>query len=192
MAKKTDYVGFDYGLGQTNIDKETGIRYGVINQNEVLQAWADSSEANYGEPRCPKCGNEAMNVDDQPECNYRDDVNDDEKYETARGACGDYVCDSCKYLFDAEDAFGDEPISFYLVDEEYKAEAGSDGDIFIFKSPYYTRCQFCSPCAPGAGYLMNEVEDGVKAYCFGHDWFEFGPAPYKVYRVADDTEVLPC
>lgn len=32
--------------------KNQGIRYGVINQREVLQAWADSSEAFYS-PYCP-------------------------------------------------------------------------------------------------------------------------------------------
>lgn len=29
-------AGIDYGMGKTNIDQETGIRYGVINQGEVL------------------------------------------------------------------------------------------------------------------------------------------------------------
>ncbi len=54
-------AGIDYGMGTTNIDKENGIRYGVIPQNEVLQVWCDSSEAYYGEPEectCmnPECG----------------------------------------------------------------------------------------------------------------------------------------
>ena len=32
---KTDYAGIDYGLGKTNVDKETGIRYAVISQNSL-------------------------------------------------------------------------------------------------------------------------------------------------------------
>ena len=32
-------MSFDYGLGLTNIDKENGIRYGVIPQNEVSENW---------------------------------------------------------------------------------------------------------------------------------------------------------
>jgi len=40
-------MGIDYGNGKTNIDPETKIRYGVISQNSVLQAWCDSSEAQY-------------------------------------------------------------------------------------------------------------------------------------------------
>jgi hypothetical protein len=31
-------AGIDYGMGQTNVNHETGIRYGVISQNSVMQA----------------------------------------------------------------------------------------------------------------------------------------------------------
>lgn len=130
-------TGIDYGMGRTNIDKKTGIRYGVIHQNEVLQAWCDSSEPNYGSVIDP----------------------------------GDF----------------DEPIGFILDDGEYQATSDDYGDIFVIRSPYYAKCQFCSPCAPGAGYLVNSGD--VKAYCFGHDWFEGGVAPYKVYSVATGEEV---
>ena len=136
-------AGIDYGRGQTNIDHKTGIRYGVISQNEVLQAWCDSSEPYYGE------------VEE-----------------------GEELSDFA------------EPLGFSLDDGEYKASAGESGDIFITLSPYYTLCKFCSPCAPGAGYLMNPDNDGIKAYCFGHDWFEGGKAPYIVYKVEDNSIVL--
>ena len=39
--------GIDYGLGKTNIDPKTNIRYGVICQNDVGQAWYDSCEPVY-------------------------------------------------------------------------------------------------------------------------------------------------
>ena len=136
-------AGIDYGRGLTNIDTETGIRYGVISQNEVLQAWADSSEPDYGET-------EGMT---------------DEDLEFA------------------------EPLFYIFSDEEYSATCGDDGDIFIYKSPFYTLCRFCSPCAPGAGYLMSPDDNGIKAYCFGHDWFEDEQAPYKVYDVKTGMEV---
>ena len=42
-------AGIDYGHGLTNTDHETGIRYGVISIHSVLQAWADSSEPDYGD-----------------------------------------------------------------------------------------------------------------------------------------------
>jgi len=142
--EKEGYIGIDYGLGQVNRDEETGIRFGVISQNEVLQSWSDSSEPDYGELE------EGEALDDFAE-----------------------------------------PIGFTYDSDGYKAYAGDDGDIFILKSPYYTKCQFCSPCAPGAGYLMHFMDNGIKTYCFGHDWFEEGKAPYPVYSVETGKVILP-
>jgi len=171
--------GIDYGMGKTNIDHKTGIRYGVIPQNDVLQAWADDSEAVYPDPEmieCPECEGSGTMADtsggtpegftcDCPECEGSGEVQDDEAYENS------------------------EPTHYEYTQDGYNATCGDDGDIFITKSPYYTRAKFCSPCAPGACYLRDYIEDGEKAYCFGHDWFEDGKAPYPVYRVADDTLV---
>jgi hypothetical protein len=173
-------LGIDYGMGKTNIDTTNGIRYGVISLHEVVQAWRDSSEPDYGDPHCPKCGNEAVGIDD-PAVPDIDDLPTDEWEDDGR----DHACLNCCYSFYSSDAHGDEPLSHTLDDGEYIAsQGGGDSDIFIIKSPYYTTCNFCSPCAPGAGYLMNTVDDGIKAYCFGHDWFDDGKAPYPVYSVA--------
>ena len=49
-------AGIDYGRGRTNVDVETGIRYGVIPANAMGQPWYDEAEAHYGEPTCPECG----------------------------------------------------------------------------------------------------------------------------------------
>ena len=136
-------AGIDYGMGTSNIDHNTGIRYGVISQNEVLQAWADSSEPDYGMPE----------ENELPE--------------------------------DAE------PMGFYLDNGKYEAYCGDDGDIFITKSPFYTFSKFCSPCAPGAGYLMNPIDGGAKTYCFGHKWFEDMQAPYPVYSILTGEEIKP-
>ena len=162
------YLGIDYGNGKTNIDLKTGIRYGVINQNEVLQAWCDSNEP-FHIYNCPYCGSELT-----------------------KGANAKR-CPTCYKKIDPDVDFDmQEPVSFFLDDGEYKAEQTyDDPDIFIVKSPYYTFCQFCSPCAPGAGYLMNPMEGGVKAYCFDHSFFDEGKAPYKVYSVKTNEEVLP-
>jgi hypothetical protein len=45
-------MGIDYGHGKTNIDLETGIRYGVISLHSITQAWCDSSEPYYP---CKEC-----------------------------------------------------------------------------------------------------------------------------------------
>lgn len=170
-------MGIDYGLGQTNIDKETGIRYGVISQHEVLQAWCDDSEAEYGSPNetvCSACGH-----DFGVACEYGDSVK----------------CPGCGEMIEVDLPDFYEPIGHSYVGQGYQCtQGGDDSDIFILKSPYYTLCDFCSPCAPGAGYLTSE--GNVKAYCFGHDWFYDHPehpgrAPYRVFKVSDDSEVFP-
>lgn len=164
--KTTNYAGIKYG-GNTDVNKDkiTGIRYGVISQNEVLQAWADSSEANYGkaEIECPKCNTMHLN----------------KEYGTT------LICECGEELEVELDDFA-EPISFYYDKEGYLAECSDNGDIFIMKSPYFTYAQFCSPCAPNACYLMNPLDSKIednKAYCFGLDWFEDNKAPYPVYSV---------
>ncbi len=169
--------GIDYGMGTANIDKQTGIRYGVIHANEVCQAWSESSESDYGDPSCPKCGNGVIEYN--------------ESHEEWDSTGSDYACESCERAFDSSQVYGDEALAFTLDDGEYKAsQSGDDCDIFILKSPYYTHAQFCSPCAPGACYLMSEADtDGPRAYCFGHDWFEDNRAPYTVYRVSDGSLV---
>ena len=150
--KFTDYEGIDYSMGLPmengklpNVDSETGIRYGVIHQNEVLQAWADSSEPEYP---CDECEFEI----------------------------GDDDCSSCDC----------EAIAWNYTEDGYLASSDNMGDIMILKSPFFTFAQFCSPCAPGACHLAHPLDhesERNKCYCFGHDWFDDGKAPYPVYSV---------
>jgi hypothetical protein len=119
-------MGYDYGLGVTNVDVKTNIRYGVIPVDEILQTWSDSEESVYSE------GSE-------------------------------------------EDFDFAEPLGWEYSGDGYIAHQSHDGsDVFILLSPYYTQC---------AGHLLT--------YCFSHDWFETKRAPYRVFRVSDNTEVLP-
>lgn len=169
--------GIDYGLGKTNIDKQ-GIRYGVIHQNEVLQAWCDDSEPVYGIIECDKCNNE-FDLDKEH-----------------------FTCPNCSN----ENFDMIETETFKYQDNDYEAFQDSSGDIMILKSPFFTYAQFCSPCAPGAVYLTGFMSDydpvtkeenvSNKGYCFGHGWFEAGKAPYPVYdiktgkRVAADGSLM--
>lgn len=149
---KNTYKGIDYGLGMSNKD-QNNIRYGVISQNAVLQAWADSSEGYYP---CRDC-----------------------QFEQGDDDCQDNSCDA---------------VSYCVNDGEYCAESDDYGDIFVLKAPYYTFAQFCSPCAPGACYLENplsEPDNNNKCYCFGHDWFDEGRAPYTVYDIKTGRIVEP-
>lgn len=159
-------------MGTSNINRETGIRFGVISQNSVLQAWADSAEPDYGKATCPKCGDEAQDYDADTALAF------DSGY-----GCHDFMCEHCEYAFDSGEAYGDEPIGWNYNDDGYDLTDCLDSDIFVLDSPYYTLAPFCSPCVPGAGNLDDAREDGVKTYCLGHDWFEDGKAPYPVYSV---------
>lgn len=195
--KQSDYAGIDYGRGKTNIDEETGIRYGVIPADSISAAWYDSSESDYGEPTCPDCGNSVVGIDNEAVPDLEDTnlgVDGSEWWNDGT----DYACLNCSKTLDSEDCFGDEAIGSTLDDGEYLAfQSGDDYDIFLTKSPYYTHSQFCSPCAPGAGYLLNYCPSGPKTYCFAPDWFSTSggseatglwheaptSCPYPVYRV---------
>ena len=200
----TNYAGIDYsGTGATcNRDSETGIRYGIIPMYALNDYVYESFEPDYGAPRCPKCGNDAVTIPSHTESDptgagqwvstIQDMPEAYAEYEEARHECTDYACETCEYLFGSESAYSEEPIGNTLDDGEYQGNLDSYNDVWIFKSPYYTFAQFCSPCAPGAGYLANpcDKDTGAKSYCFGHDWFEDGKAPYPVYRV-DTGELVP-
>lgn len=162
-------AGIDYGMGRVNISDD-GIRYGVIPHRAVGMVWYEESELYYGEPCCPECGD--------------DDVTEIDDY------C--YKCNYCNIEFDNENAYSEEPLSVYYTKDGYEAECNDEVDIFITKSPYYTYAQFCSPCAPGACYLLNPLNEKIennKCFCFGHDWFENEKAPYPVYSVETGKEI---
>jgi hypothetical protein len=187
--------GIDYGRGITNIDTETGIRYGVINQNEVLQTWADSSLPYYA-PYCPYCVEQAA--------------------ETYEAMVELPECPKCHHKFNPDQSFDNfDPAGFTYDSDGYQCnQSYDDTDIFILKSPYYTYAGFCSPCAPGAGYLMSPftmskempIDDSLplggyaahaiasgfpKVYCFDHSFFDNGKAPYPVFSVETGELVNP-
>lgn len=160
-----EYAGIDYSHGQNNVNHETGIHYGVISHHEVGEAWYDI-EPTYN---CEGCDFEQCNSGDCEDCEFEN--NDD-------NCSQDFNCDGCEDYY------------FVIDDDGYQAQQTDETDIFIIESPYYTLCQFCSPCAPGAGYLMNTViPDGIKAYCLGHEWFEGEKAPYPVFDVKTGNEI---
>ena len=168
-------------MGESNYDTKTGIHYGVISQHSVMAEALDDLEPDYGPPTCPKCGNEATNID-----GYEEDF---EEWERAKYDDEQYLCPGCKYVFGSESAYSEEPNGFTYEEDGYILTNCLDSDIFVLKSPYYTFTQYCSPCVPGAGNLDTPIENGVKTYALGHDWYEEGIAPYPVYRVEDDKQI---
>lgn len=167
-------AGIDYGMGRTNIDGETGIRYGVIHQNTVGQAWDERGEPIYPEPACPDCGEEV--ADDLPD--------------GVEGKGDDRWCPKCEAVRSYDECLADDPIGYQYLGDGYKLVDCLGTNVMVLKSPFYTLAKFCSPCVPGAGDLDEPDEDGVKSYCLGHEWFEEDSAPYPVYSVETGNRVV--
>lgn len=157
---KTDYQGIDYGLGQANIDLETGIRYGVIPVNDIPYIW-DELEPVYFYI-CPYCG-----------------------YEFGEEYPEQETCPECSYEITDLDFDCLEPIRWEYSNNEYSLVTYDGIDLFVIKSPYYTYAQFCSPCAPGACYLpcpLSEPNPNNKCYCLGPEYFDDN-LPYEYWKV---------
>lgn len=168
MTRGIDYSG---PSGTVNRDPETGIRYGIIPIHRLGEFAHDSFEPEY-DPHCPHCGEpwESADYCDRPD--------------------GEDWCAHCDARSRDDDRYGDEPSRVTLDDGETKGMLDESGDVWIFRSPYYTRAAFCSPCAPGACYLTSPCDDGERAYCLGPDWFdEDNPAPYPIYSVESGERV---
>ena len=174
--------GIDYsGTGATcNRDAATGIRYGVISTHSLGEGFDDAIEFDYGYATCPECGNAAVDA-----CS--DEIN---ATDWAQDQNGEYACMACETCFDSDNAFSDEPLGWSIDDGEYKVVNCLDSDAMIILSPYFTYAQYCSPCVPGAGSLDSPMADGVKCYCFGHEWFDGDVAPYPVYSVESGNQVI--
>ena len=162
-------AGIDYGLGKSNIDAKTGIRYGVISQHSLGGFATEDIEYDYAKG-CPDCGSDAV--------------------VPSRSARYEWYCQACKTWHANEDVWSDEPIGFHYDGAGYILIDCLDSDVMVILSPNFTHAQFCSPCVPGAGNLDSPDANGAKAYCLGHDWFdEDNPCPYPVYRVSDGSLV---
>lgn len=194
--------GIDYGHGSTNVDTTNGIRYGVISQHSIVQAWSDASEPEYGPPTCPECGNKATPLDSIGPNDTDIPSQDEAEFETwtsERHETHDYACRSCKHFFGSASAFGDEPIGWTVDDGEYVMVDCLDSDVMVIRSPFFTNGPYCSPCVPGgvnlddAKLFGDEMPDDCtpRAYCCGHDWFDPPIAPYRVYGVISNRECFP-
>jgi len=162
----SEYIGIDYGLGMSNIDETTGIRFGVISQNSLdceamNEIWTDGAVYR---PFCPHCGDDLSK---------RRNGNND-RIEIEDGM----ACPACKKTIEYSDhCYGDEPsfIEYHETtpDGEIVIIDCLDSDLMITKSPFYTLAPYCSPCCPGAGNLDDSTgRSGVKTYCLPIDFFD--------------------
>ena len=176
-----NYSGIDYGMGRTNIDRETGIRYGVISDRDLAShAWdtiySEATDLDY-EEAVENARSELAHAIKSALTDYStsfdanelaDSIIDDLDFNL------EYAADGVRYLYDKDGE------TFNVL---------SDGDIMITSSKFYTLCAFCSPCAPGAGYLGSDGD--VKTYCLGPDWFSAeNPMPYTCFSVDTGERVV--
>lgn len=163
----------------TNQDPKTGIHYGVISQNNIVQSWAEYSEPVYGPICCPYCGKE---------------IKEDENEEAAAvdNAAEDFYCKNCGREFSGEDATPEEPTGYMIDTEKLKAQSCLDNDVMIVLSEFFTYCRPCSPCVPNAGDLNSPAEEGegIPAYCFSPEFYYDEEKPgFDIYSVQTRQKV---
>ena len=176
-------AGIDYGMGQSNIDHETGIRYGVIPLNDLMPEAADDIFT-HGEDVGYSAAIEE--IKDGIEAGFKRVLKD-----LGLRPDDDDISDMADTIMQDQEFHFESSGPYEYEGDGYSLRTMSDNsEMWVFKSKFYTRAQFCSPCAPGAGYLPSYCPDGPKVYCLGPDWFdEDGPPYFKIYRVDDDSVV---
>src|SRR5438876_4739187 len=99
--------GIDYGRGQSNVDFQTGIRYGVISQHRLDPEALDDFQPDYSGPVCPDCGADVTN------------------------GFSDYVCTDCERVYSSEDCYDEEPVGWDYEGNGYSLSMDSDGDVWV-------------------------------------------------------------
>lgn len=183
-----------------NYDEKTGIRYGVISPDSISDWSIDEIYQDGTDPHYESAHEELTEkLNDLFEFIGLHDEKDKED-----------LTDQIENIFnDRFESCGDGQMDY--SDEEYDLHVSGDNfGIFVMRSPYYTFCRGCSPCAPGAGSLNEPVDPSdeskpsgncwistnEKTLCLGPEWFDKSDdqyarkIPYRVFRVSDDTEVI--
>jgi hypothetical protein len=185
----------------SNFNETVGIRYGVISPHSISPWSLDEIYQNGTDPIYEELKNDLIDPIRKHLNNFGfsvgqiDEVLDplidnfNESYESDGSGIMDYS------------------------DKEYDLHVSGDNfGIFVMKSPYYTWCKPCSPCAPGAGDLDNPADTHTfmiegdkqvdypghseKTLCLGPEWFDKEESeyskkiPYRVFRVDNDQEVI--
>jgi len=86
------------------------------------------------------------------------------------GTEDNYNCDVCENFVNKIQEDG-----LLMILDEYN-------DVWVFESPVKTRCSYCSPCAPNAGYITSQNEDGIETYMPPAEWLN-NPEKFKIEKV---------
>ncbi|MCK9593833.1 MAG: hypothetical protein M0Q91_17675 [Methanoregula sp.] len=183
-----------------NFDEKTGIRYGVISPHSI------SGNSDYDLYEGPNSTDPIYESTTAELRVYAGEIAGNSPIpmsEDLQEKIADLLIDDFSEGYENQDGQMD------YSDKEYDLHVSGDNfGIFVMRSPYYTYCRGCSPCAPGAGDLNSPIDPvnldlstlehiSAKTLCLGHEWFDQDndqysrKIPYRVFRVSDDTEVLP-
>lgn len=215
----TNNPGINYGMLSTaNLDRETGIRYSVIPLHALHEYLLEDFIPQYGNPQCPQCATEdIIDLDTTcPTCDHYhiltytgDCRNDSERYGldhidqydqySKYRSSEDFACPQCQLIFGNDSAYPEDPIAWTYERQGFLLELDSQNDVWIFKAPYVTYAQYCSPCAPGACYLLVPCREGQGGLCYALDDSFFSKensCPYPLYSldgtpledIADETD----
>ena len=181
-----------------NYDEKTGIAYGVISPHALNPDALDDLYNGGTDPHYENAKEEFTN----------DIKTVLDRYGFSIGQIDEVLSPAIDIFNESFESCGDGQCDY--SDKDYTLHISGDNfGIFVIKSPYYTYCRKCSPCAPGAGDLNNPVDMdggggplepspyqlfsnqcGDKSYCLDSSFFDDGKAPYRVFRVEDDQEVI--
>lgn len=170
------------GYVPPNYDPEAKIHYGYINKNalnlDVVQDIYDNGDnlsyKNAWDQRYAEIHSELVGA-------LCDNLGIDENL--VERICGDFEDQFQEDFSEHYEEQGDTYEYFDTIgDNDYHLTIGSDGDICVLKSKYFTYCRECSPCAPNGGYLTSQPGN-LKTYCLDTDWFEDRKCPYPIYLV---------
>lgn len=190
---KTTYQGIDYGLGRSNIDSQTGMRFGVISQHSIApesfeDIFNDSRDLTH-ESAIEEAKRRIGSIECQEDLA---DVLDDliGKREGYRLVCYEEVeailiesplplsKEAADSIWDAieqawSDRYDDCGERDWLYEKDgYKLSNCLQSDVFVLASPYFTYAQYCSPCVPGACNLDSPLHtdtDASEVHCICKD-----------------------
>ncbi len=162
-----------------NYDEATGIHYGAIHQSSLYNCAEDfhlkAVDETFEQHKAEVKGALRSALEDVVHSHRLDQAVQDAFDSVEQEICDHYEPQNPHLRYD---------------EDGYVIESCLDFDLIVIKSPFYTFARPCSPCVPNAGDLNTPSETGLKTYCLGHDWFDDEKAPYQIWRVADDTEIV--
>jgi hypothetical protein len=125
-----------------NYDEKTGIAYGVISPHAISSYALDDVYTNGTDPYYENMKQEITDMITEMIEGTAYTISDDTK-----NGMIDLVMD------DLNDGYENPDGQMDYSDKDYILHVSGDNfGIFVIKSPCYTYCRQCSPCAPGAGW----------------------------------------